>query len=232
MTQPPAASSKTRRRTLFAGAAVAAIAAAGFAGVYGIGGGIARGDADCAGAVEAANRARPFARGDLAALSLAESSKKLPDLAFTDAEGKPRHLSEWRGKTVLLNLWATWCVPCRKEMPALDALAGEMRGDATNGAASGNAPFDVVAVNIDTRDLDKPKSWLEDIGVTHLAYFADPQAKVFQELKAIGRAFGMPTTLLVDPKGCEIGYLAGPAEWAGEDALKLVRAAVGEKAAE
>jgi hypothetical protein len=84
-----------------------------------------------------------------------------------------------------------------------------------------------VAVNIDTRNLDKPKTWLEETGVKQLAYFSDPTAKVFQELKAIGKALGMPTTLLIDQKGCELGTLAGPAEWASDDALKLIETAKG-----
>jgi thiol-disulfide isomerase/thioredoxin len=133
-----------------------------------------------------------------------------------DADGKPRTLDDFKGKTVLLNLWATWCVPCRKEMPSLDALEGKLGSD----------KFAVVAVNIDTRNLDKPKAWLNEVGVKRLGYYADPSAKVFQDLKAIGKAFGMPTTLLVDPAGCELGALAGPAEWASEDAVRLVEAAL------
>jgi hypothetical protein len=101
-------------------------------------------------------------------------------------------------------------------MPALDALQARL----------GGPTFEVVAVNIDTRDPDKPKAWLKDVGISHLAYYADRSAKTFQELKAVGKAFGMPTTLLVDPNGCELAYLAGPAEWASEDAVKLVEAAV------
>ncbi len=85
---------------------------------------------------------------------------------------------------MLLNLWATWCVPCRKEMPALDALQQRL----------GGPDFEVVAINIDTRDPDKPKAWLKEVGIEKLAYYADPDAKTFQDLKAIGRAFGMPTT--------------------------------------
>ena len=73
-------------------------------------------------------------------------------------------------------------------------------------------------INIDTRDPDKPKDWLKDVGVNTLAYYADNSAKVFQDLKAIGKAFGMPTTLIVDPNGCELATLAGPAEWASDDA--------------
>ena len=78
----------------------------------------------------------------------------------------------------------------------------------------GGPGFEVVAVNIDTRDPDKPKAWLKELGVEKLAYYADPTAKTFQDLKEIGRAFGMPTTMLVDRQGCEIGTIAGPAEWA------------------
>jgi thiol-disulfide isomerase/thioredoxin len=120
---------------------------------------------------------------------------------------------------VLLNLWATWCVPCRKEMPALDALQRRLGGPG----------FEVVAVNIDTRDPDKPKAFLKEVGVDQLAYYADPDAKTFQDLKAIGHAFGMPTTLLVDPHGCELGTIAGPAEWASDDAVKLIQAALGKR---
>jgi thiol-disulfide isomerase/thioredoxin len=141
----------------------------------------------------------------------------LPALAFKDASGAEKTLPAWRGRTVLLNLWATWCVPCRKEMPALDALQGKL----------GGPDFEVVAINIDTRDPEKPKAWLKEVGVVKLAYYADNTSKVFQDLREIGKAFGMPTTLLVDRAGCELASLAGPAEWASEDALKLIAAALG-----
>jgi len=101
-------------------------------------------------------------------------------------------------------------------MPALDALEDRL----------GAPDFEVVAVNIDTRDPDKPKNWLRDIGIGRLAYYSDANAKVFQDLKAVGKAIGMPTTLLIDPNGCEIASLAGPAEWASDDGVKLVSAAL------
>jgi thiol-disulfide isomerase/thioredoxin len=159
-----------------------------------------------------------LARGEVAAVNVPDRPLLVPDLAFRDAEGKAKHLADWRGKTVLVNLWATWCVPCRKEMPSLDALQQR----------AGGSDFQVVTINIDTRDLEKPKTWLKDVGINHLEYFADPSAKVFQDLKAVGRAFGMPTTLLIDRNGCELGTIAGPAEWASEDAVKLVNAAAGK----
>src|SRR3954452_1438905 len=207
----------TRRIPIAIGAVLIG-AAIGFAGVYGFGG-LKRGsggDSDCAGAVDLARKLGPLAHGEVAALTMATSPVKLPDLAFEDAEGKPRKLSEWRGKTVLVNLWATWCVPCRKEMPALDSLQTKL----------GGKDFEVVAVNIDTRDPEKPRNFLKEANLTQLSYFADSKAKVFQDLKSIGKALGMPTSVLVDGKGCEIANLAGPAEWASDDAIKLIKAAM------
>jgi thiol-disulfide isomerase/thioredoxin len=207
----------SQRRFLLIAAAVAAGALAGFAGVYGIGGlhGNAA-NAACAPAVNLAQKLAPLAHGEVAAVNVAQKPLALPDLAFHDAGGAPKTLADWHGRTVLLNLWATWCVPCRKEMPALDALQQKLGGPG----------FEVVTVNIDTRDAEKPKAWLNEVGVHKLAYYADPSAKVFQDLKAIGRAFGMPTTLLVDPAGCELGTIAGPAEWASGDAVALIEAAL------
>ena len=190
----------------------------GFAGVYGIGGlkRSAAGDPACRGAVDVARRLAPLAHGEVAALTMATVPLRLPDLAFEDAEGRPKKLSDWRGRTVLVNLWATWCLPCRKEMPALENLQTRL----------GGPNFEVVAVNIDTRDPEKPKNFLKEINLTRLGYFSDQKAKVFQDLKAIGRALGMPTSVLVDGEGCEIATIAGPAEWDSEDAVKLITAAV------
>jgi thiol-disulfide isomerase/thioredoxin len=206
------------RRIPFAIGAVLVGAAIGFAGVYGIGG-LKRGSTDdsaCIGAVDLARKLAPLAHGEVAALTMATAPLRLPDLAFEDADGKPKKLSDWRGRTVLLNLWATWCVPCRKEMPALDSLQTKL----------GGKDFEVVAVNIDTREPQKPKNFLKEASLTRLGYFSDQKAKVFQDLKNIGRALGMPTSVLIDSQGCEIATIAGPAEWASDDALKLITAAV------
>ncbi|MFZ2156023.1 MAG: TlpA disulfide reductase family protein, partial [Bradyrhizobium sp.] len=90
----------------------------------------------------------------------------------------------------------------------------------------GGSDFEVVAINIDTRDPEKPKNFLKEANLTRLGYFSDQKAKVFQDLKGIGRALGMPTSVLVDRQGCEIATIAGPAEWASDDAVKLIRAAL------
>jgi len=193
--------------------------AAGIAGIYGMGA-VMRNAAvpqTCRPAAELAQKLQPLARGEVAALAPAKSPINVADLSFRDGSGQERKLSDWNNKTVLLNLWATWCAPCKQEMPALDELQKKLGGD----------DFEVVAVNIDTRNTDKPKAWLQDNGITTLNYYADPQARIFQELKERGRAFGMPTTLLIDKNGCEVATLAGPAEWASGDALAFIKTALG-----
>ena len=218
MPERPSPRPAATRRIPFTIGAVLIGALIGFAGVHGIGGlkrGTA-GDPACRGAVDLARKLAPLAHGEVAALTMATAPLRLPDLVFEDAEGNSKKLSDWRGRTVLVNLWATWCVPCRKEMPALENLQTRL----------GGPDFEVVAVNIDTRDTEKPKNFLKEVNLTRLGYFSDPKAKVFQDLKAIGRALGMPTSVLVDGKGCEIATIAGPAQWDSDDAVKLITAAV------
>jgi thiol-disulfide isomerase/thioredoxin len=138
-----------RRLALIALGCVAG-AAFGLAAVYGIGA-MQRNptDAACRPAAELAKRLARLARGEVAAVGIAAEPKRLPELAFADAEGKPRTLDDFKGKTVLLNLWATWCVPCRKEMPALDALQGKLGSD----------KFEVVAKVETAKSRRLPDIW-------------------------------------------------------------------------
>src|SRR6202011_222946 len=207
----------TRRIPLAIGAVLIG-AVIGFAGIYGISGlkHSTTGDPACRPAVDLARKLAPLAHGEVAGLTMATAPLRLPDLVFEDADAKPKKLSDWRGRTVLVNLWATWCVPCRREMPALESLQTRL----------GGPDFEVVAVNIDTRDPQKPKNFLKEANLNRLGYFTDQNAKIFQDLKGIGRALGMPTSVLVDAQGCEIGTIAGPAEWGSEDAVKLISAAM------
>jgi thiol-disulfide isomerase/thioredoxin len=171
----------------------------------------------CPGAAEAEARLKPLVHGEIAALSLTPQPKPLPDLTFDTPEGTKVSLADFKGRTVLFNLWATWCVPCRQEMPALDRLEG----------LRGSKDFAVVAVNIDTSRLDRPKAFLNETGVKNLKLYSDHTAGVFETLKQTGKVIGLPTTILIGKDGCEIGTLAGPAQWDSQDALTLLAAIQG-----
>jgi thiol-disulfide isomerase/thioredoxin len=216
--QPTSPPSPARRRKIYALAAGAGLIL-GLAGVYGIAATLrnAGGDPSCRAAVDLGQKNAQLMKGEVAALVPASAGLKIPNVQFQDKDGSDKTLADWHGRFVLLNLWATWCVPCRTEMPALDALQKKL----------GSQDFQVVALNIDTRDPDRPKAFLKDNGITSLAYFTDEKAKSFQALKSVGRALGMPTSVLIDPSGCEIATIAGPAEWASDDAVKLIRSVIG-----
>ena len=163
---------------------------------------------------------KPYTVGAVAAMTPEEAPRQMRQLGFEDAGGKPMSLADYKGKTLLVNVWATWCVPCRREMPTLDSLE----------VKRGGADFQVVAINIDTGDPEKPVKFLKEIGASHVALHRDRSMGVFDDLKKEGLAFGLPVTLLVGRNGCLLAAMNGPAEWDGADALKLVDAAVGLQA--
>ncbi len=156
-----------------------------------------------------------YSKGAMTTFVARAKPQKLPEFTFIRDDGSETSLEEWRGKVVLLNLWATWCGPCRKEMPDLDRLKAELGGD----------DFDLVALSIDRTGLDKPRKFLDEIGVKNLKLYNNSSGKLAASLKA----FGMPTTLLLNRQGEEIGRLVGPAEWGSQDAVDLVKAAIAQK---
>lgn len=172
----------------------------------------------CAGSAALAAKIAPLARGDVAGLIVSKSPAPAVELTFAGPDGADLKLSSFKGRAVLLNLWATWCLPCRAEMPALDRLQ----------VALGGADFEVVAVNIDTARLERRQTFLKEAGVERLGFYADPTANVFQVLKRAAKATGLPTTILVDSQGCELGIMSGPAEWDSDDAIRLIEAALGK----
>lgn len=140
--------------------------------------------------------------------------KALPDVQFVDGEGRSRGLADFRGRVVLLNVWATWCVPCRKEMPTLDRLQETL----------GSADFQVVALSIDRKGLNVVHAFYNDVGIKHLAVHVDRSGKAARELGAVG----LPTTLLIDRAGREIGRLVGPAEWDAPEMIAFIRRQIGQ----
>ncbi len=156
------------------------------------------------------------AQGDVAAMRPASEPKQFSALAFNDGNVKPMSLAAFKGKTVLLNLWATWCVPCRAEMPALDALQTQ----------SGSDKFEVVAVNVDNDGAEKAKAFLKQAGIKSLKSYGDPTMGLFSSLKSEGLALGLPVSLLIGPDGCLLSAMNGPAAWGGTDAKKLIDTAV------
>jgi thiol-disulfide isomerase/thioredoxin len=198
-------------------AVLAALLAA--AVLYGKGAGAGKDEAAaCPAAKAVAARLAPLAQGEVAALNVNKNPKPAVGISFVDGDGRKLTLADFKGRNVLLNLWATWCVPCRAEMPALDRLQAKM----------GGADFQVVAVNIDTSRLDRPKAFLAEAGVKNLSRYADSSADSFEALRVAGKALGLPTSLLIGPDGCELAVMAGPAQWDSGDAAKLVTAMIGK----
>ncbi|SOE16640.1 thiol-disulfide isomerase/thioredoxin [Hoeflea halophila] len=155
---------------------------------------------------------KPLAKGEVAAMTVRDEPVVLPELAFVSEQGEGLTLADFSGQALLVNLWATWCAPCRAEMPALAELQSEL----------GDEDFKVLAINIDTGDVAKPKAFLDEIGVANLGLYRDASMGVFNTLKKVGLAFGLPVTLMIGKDGCMLGAMNGPAEWASADAKALV----------
>ena len=128
-------------------------------------------------------------------------------------EGAQTTLADWRGRVVLVNLWATWCAPCRFEMPTLDNLQAKL----------GGKDFEVLAVSLDRSGFGKPRAFYEQMGLKNLKLYNNKDSTFSRDLRAIG----LPTTVLIDRQGQEIGRMVGPAEWDSPDALALIRSAIG-----
>jgi Thiol-disulfide isomerase and thioredoxins len=169
-------------------------------------------DATCAAEADIAAAIDPLAKGEVAALAVQEAPRGLPTLSFIDDADRQMSLADFAGRPLLVNLWATWCAPCREEMPALSELE----------AAMGGEDFSVVAINIDTGERAKPEAFLKEIGVDNLGLYRDPSMGVFNTLKKEGLALGLPVTLIVSAKGCLLGIMNGPANWSGADAKALI----------
>jgi thiol-disulfide isomerase/thioredoxin len=150
----------------------------------------------------------------LAAFLVRPDRKPVADLNFQDADGKPLKISDWKGRVVLINLWATWCAPCRKEMPDLAELQKELGGQ----------DFEVVAISVDRKGVEASAAFLKETGADNLKLYIEPTTAIVNDLQAIG----LPATILLDRQGNEIGRLLGPADWASPEAVALIKAALAE----
>ena len=166
-------------------------------------------------AAPAGGVSKDLATGALAAFLIHPEPKALPDLQFQDGAGKPLKLSDWKGRVVLLNLWATWCAPCRKEMPDLAKLEKELGSD----------QFEVVAVSVDRKGAEASAAFLKETGVDNLKLYVEPSTKIVNDVQSAG----LPASILVDRQGRELGRILGPAEWASPAAQALIKAALAQK---
>jgi thiol-disulfide isomerase/thioredoxin len=132
-----------------------------------------------------------------------------PKISFQSGSGRKLALDDFRGRVVLLNLWATWCAPCRAEMPTLDNLQ----------AILGGADFEVLALSLDQGGVQDVERFYQDLGLRHLAIYVDPTTRAQREL----RVFGLPTTLLIDADGRELGRLIGPTDWDSHEMVSFLR---------
>ncbi|WP_417307631.1 TlpA family protein disulfide reductase [Devosia sp.] len=157
--------------------------------------------------------------GHLAALNGTATGRGYADMAFADADGAQTTIGDFAGKALLVNFWASWCVPCRAEMPALDALATELNSD----------DFMVLPVNLDIGEggLEKAKAFLDEGGFQNLPLYADSSFAAFERLKNEAVAIGLPATLLLDADGCELAVLQGPAEWDTDEGRAVIAALTG-----
>jgi thiol-disulfide isomerase/thioredoxin len=142
------------------------------------------------------------------ALSVFEQPRPVPEIRFQDDQGHELTLAEFRGRVVLLNIWATWCVPCRQEMPTLDRLEARL----------GGKDFFVIALSIDRKGVDAVRDFYREVGVDKLTIYVDPSGKGSHGLAIPG----VPTSFLIDQKGREIARKMGAAEWDGPEMVSLI----------
>jgi thiol-disulfide isomerase/thioredoxin len=141
--------------------------------------------------------------------SLLEEPRALPELHFFNGAGVSLTLAAFRGKAVLLNIWATWCVPCRTEMPTLARLQAKLGGEG----------FEVIALSVDQGGAATVRAFYNEIGIHSLNVYVDPSGYAVRDLNLVG----IPTTLLIDRDGRELARAVGPAEWDSPGSIETIR---------
>ena len=156
-----------------------------------------------------------FATGQMEKLDFGSAGQPIPEGTFADANGNLETLEAFKGKTILVNYWATWCPPCEKEMPSLGALQAARGGDA----------FEVVALSVDAvEDVEYATRRLTELGAANIAFRHAPMDA--GDIIYGAGVRGFPTTIIYGPDGLEIARLAGEADWASADAVQFIDAAM------
>jgi thiol-disulfide isomerase/thioredoxin len=157
--------------------------------------------------------------GELAALNGTGEGRGYSTMAFKDANGQPMTIADFKGRKLLVNFWASWCVPCREEMPALNAIATQYNSE----------QFMVLPINLDigAGGLEKAQAFLDENSFRNLPLYADNTFAAFERLKQQAVAVGLPATLVLDENGCELAVLQGPAEWNSPDGQAVIETLLG-----
>ena len=148
-------------------------------------------------------------------MPLHDKPREMQSPPFVDGAGRDLTLADFRGRVVLLNIWATWCVPCREEMPTLDALQEKLGGD----------DFRVLPLSIDRAGMTVVRRFYDEIGIRHLGMYLADSTRAMLAFGALGR----PTTILIDRDGFERGRLVGPAEWDSPEVMAQIQTIINER---
>ena len=157
--------------------------------------------------------AKSLRDGDMKKLVFHEAPKDVTQTPYDTIDGDSGTLADYQGKVVVLNFWATWCAPCRKEMPMLSDLQTELGGET----------FEVVTIATGRNPPQAMKAFFDEISVTNLPLHRDPRSKMAREMGVLG----LPITMVIDQDGKELARLIGDAHWNSESAKAIIRALVG-----
>jgi thiol-disulfide isomerase/thioredoxin len=174
----------------------------------------------CALNAEALKTLQPYAKGQMAAFTFSTSPTSFIPMTFKAPGDVDVPLSSLNGKPRLINIWATWCPPCRKEMPSLDRLSRDFK----------DRGFDVLAISIDTKTDGRVEAFFKETNLTSLVPYTNPSAKIFNDLRSAGLARGVPVTYLIDSSGCIVGKMNGEADWHSQETKVLLEAILGQEA--
>ena len=182
------------------------------AGLYWLTGGTGKVESPTVTETASVGSLKSLATGALAGFLVREPRKDIAPFTFKDVAGADKTLADFKGRVILLNLWATWCAPCRKEMPDLAKLQKEL----------GGPDFEVVALSLDIKGAEASAAFLKETGAENLALYTDTNSASLAALQALG----LPSTILIDRDGKEAGRLLGPANWSSDEAKNLIKAAM------